>query len=66
MPCSPRMRKCSSSCLHLQSVEDYRAARAQWEEARESELHMQMEDDDYAAKYPPPTFKAWLQGRRRA
>jgi hypothetical protein len=43
-------------------VLEYRDSRHAWEEARENELHMQMEDDEYRAKYPPPTFKKWLQG----
>lgn len=65
MPCSPGMRKCASKCLHWQNVDAYRAARAQWEEARENEPHTQMEDDEYAATYPPPTFKRWLLEQRR-
>lgn len=54
---------CRRDCLHRAMVTEYRDWRASWEERREAGPHMQMEDDDYRAAYPPPTFKAWLQGR---
>ena len=53
---------CHAKCLHRSSVQDYRDSRHAWEEARENSLHMQMEDDEYRDRYPPPTFKRWLQG----
>jgi hypothetical protein len=55
------MRKCRANCLHRRQVQDYRDARHAWEEAREQGEAMQMEDDEYRARYPPPTFKTWLQ-----
>lgn len=73
----PRVGACHTRCLHREMVEDYRSTRHAWEEARESgrpvsaehaggaaiAMH-QLEDDDYAAAYPPPTFRAWLEGHR--
>lgn len=55
---------CHRACLHRQSVQEYRDWRTSWEERREDEYHMQLEDDEYAAMYPPPTFRDWLAGRR--
>jgi hypothetical protein len=46
-------------------VEEYRWARIRWEEQREDEEHMRLEDDEYREQYPPPTFKAWLIGRKQ-
>lgn len=46
-------------------VSEYRDWRTSWEERREDEYHMQLEDEEYAAMYPPPTFKAWLEARSR-
>ena len=51
---------CRRDCLHRAFVMAYRDARDAWEQNRESEWNMQLEDDDYAAEYPPPTFKQWL------
>lgn len=61
----PRLGACASSCLHRINVESYREWRHNWEEARENGEAVQMEDDDYAAAYPPPTFRAWLTGGQR-
>lgn len=61
----PLVGACHRACLHRSSVESYRHWRASWEERREDEHHMQLEDDDYAAMYPPPTFRAWLEASRR-
>ena len=63
MPCPPGMRGCRRGCLHRQMVDEYRDWRINWEENREKEPNLQMEDDDYREAYPPPTFKAWLKGR---
>jgi hypothetical protein len=65
MPCKPRLTGCAASCLHRQLVETYRDSRHSWEERRETSEHLQMEDDDYRAAYPPPTFKQWLIGHGR-
>lgn len=54
---------CHRACLHRRSVQEFRDWRHSWEEARERDHHMQLEDDDYAARYPPPTFRAWLEGK---
>jgi hypothetical protein len=59
--CSPRHRlHCSPG--HARLVGDYRDARDARDMLRESGEFMQMEDDDFAAAYPPVTFKAWLIG----
>lgn len=64
---------CHRGCLHRRSVLDYRAARAAWEALRESDVIVdvagaagadvaayQLEDDDFARAFPPPTFREWL------
>lgn len=53
---------CRRDCLHRAMVMQYRDARHAWEERREQGEAMQMEDDDYRAAFPPPTFKDWLRG----
>ena len=69
--CTPAMRRrpdgqgCRVGCLHRANVEDYRDARHAWEEAREHGDNLRLEDDDYAAQHPPPTFWGWLTGRVR-
>lgn len=57
------MVKCYSGCLHRSWVLDYRDARDAWEALRESEECMQMEDDEFAEAYPPPTLKQWMENR---
>lgn len=75
----PRRGACHQLCAHRAMVEDYRAARTAWEERRETgeaaptsvpgiagsgvAIH-QLEDDDYRRAFPPPTFRAWLEGNR--
>lgn len=54
---------CRRACLHRASVQSYRDWRHAWEEARENGENMRLEDYEYAAKYPPPTFKHWLTGK---
>lgn len=54
---------CHSRCLHRALVDDYRDWRHSWLERREDHYHMNLEDEEYAAMYPPPTFKAWLLAR---
>ena len=63
MSCTKGMRACRRGCLHRQLVEEYRDWRHSWEQRREDEHHMQLEDAEYAAMYPAPTFKAWLAAR---
>lgn len=53
---------CRRDCLHRAMVLEYRDSRHAWEERREDQEHYQLEDEEYAAMYPPPTFKAWLVG----
>lgn len=74
MPCAKGMptRKddvpgsgCHRACLHRQSVTEYRDWRHAWVENRERGEAMQMEDDDYRAAFPPPTFGDWLRGAGR-
>lgn len=69
-------RWCSEA--HAALVDSYRAARSQWEEGQGSgrEVYQapgaagslavaaQLEDDDYRAMFPPPTFRAWLEANR--
>lgn len=54
---------CRRACLHRRSVQEYRDWRHAWEERREHRDNMQLEDDDYARLWPPPTFRAWLEGK---
>lgn len=78
-PGMPVEGACRRDCLHRALVEDYRAARAAWEALRESDavvpagaayggegvaMH-QLEDDEFRAWFPPPTFKTWLQRSAR-
>jgi hypothetical protein len=72
--CSPRHRgRCSAD--HLWLVESYRDARDAREALRESGSSVgaahsygsdvaayQLEPDDFAAAYPPVTFRDWLVG----
>lgn len=44
-------------------VAEYRDARDAWVQLRETGDRMQMEDEEYRAVFPPPTFKQWLIGR---
>jgi ribosome modulation factor len=62
----PVVGACRRDCLHRAMVQEYRDWRTSWEERREHGDHMQMEDQEYAERYPPPTFKAWLVGWRGA
>jgi hypothetical protein len=39
---------------------EYRDSRDAWEQNRESEAFMQMEDEEYREQFPPPTFKNWI------
>lgn len=57
---------CHRRCLHRELVTEFRDWRHSWLERREDEWHMNLEDDEYEAMYPPPTFKAWLQARAGA
>lgn len=61
---------CKASCLHRQTVEEYRDTRHAWESLRESG-HLvphggtevaahQLEEDDFRQAFPPPTFRDWL------
>lgn len=59
----PLRGACRRDCGHRALVTEYRDWRHSWEERREDRHHMQLEDDDYAAMYPPPTFRAWLLAR---
>lgn len=62
MPCGiKRVNGCHRQCLHRALVENYRDAHFAWEAGREQGEAMQMEDEDYAAMYPQPLFKQWLQ-----
>lgn len=63
MSCTEGMRACRTSCLHRQMVDEYRDWRHSWEQRREDTHHYQLENDEYAAMYPPPTFRAWLEAR---
>jgi hypothetical protein len=63
MPCSQGMRQCHPRCLHRAMVLEYRDSRDAWEALRET-CH-QMEPGEFRQAYPPPTFKAWLQGLGR-
>jgi len=69
----PDGKGCHARCLHRVLVEGYRDARHAWEALRESDTPvpaayaggatttcMQLEDDEFRAAYPPPTFKQWL------
>lgn len=59
--CSPKHRgRCSPD--HLWIVSTYRDARDARDKLRESEVALQLEDDDFAATYPRVTFKQWLMG----
>lgn len=60
----PLVGACRRDCLHRAMVEEYRDWRLSWEERREDRHHMQLEDEEYAAMYPPPTFRTWLECRR--
>ena len=60
MPCSKGMRSCRRGCLHRSLVLEYRDARDAWIKNREQGEAMQMEDDEYAERFPPPTFKEWI------
>ena len=51
---------CRRTCLHRALVQDFRDSRHAWEERRENGEAMQMEDAEYRAVFPPPTFKEWL------
>lgn len=55
------MRNCYKNCAHRALVEEYQWARLAWEERREAEPNMTLEDDEYIEQYPPPTFKEWLK-----
>lgn len=59
----PLQGACRRSCGHRSMVQEYRDWRHSWEERREDNHHYQLEDDDYAQLYPPPTFRTWLQAR---
>ncbi len=75
-PGMPRVGACLAPCQHRELVEEYRAARAAWEDQRESgreaptsvpgvahssaAMH-QLEDADYRTAYPAPTFRDWLE-----
>lgn len=77
MPCSRGMVSCRKDCLHRASVEQYRDARHSWQEGRESGRIVsgenvaginganvsayQLTDEQYAAAYPAPLFKTWLE-----
>jgi len=68
------MRKCRSSCLHRQLVDEYRAARDAVEVLRESSAPAygaagaansgagahQLSDAEFHELYAAPTFKDWL------
>jgi hypothetical protein len=60
----PLTGACHRRCRHRELVQAYRDWRISWEERREDEFHMRLEDDEYAAMFPPPTFKAWLEAGR--
>lgn len=69
MPCSPRMIRCTRSCLHRASVEEYRRAYAAWVAAGEQitgrDHHADADSDEwvrYRQQWPPPLFKDWLRG----
>lgn len=71
----PDGQGCRRDCLHRQLVTEYQWERMRWEERRESgelaptsvpgiagsqvAMH-QLEDADYRAAFPPPTFRQWL------
>lgn len=77
----PRVGACRVGCLHRESVENYRAGRAAWEEAFEEATGSSYrpgiiaerqraerrggrnEVGDFVESTPPPTFRAWLEGR---
>lgn len=59
----PMVGACHRKCLHRAMVEDFRDWRHSWHQRREDEHHMQLEDEEYAAMYPPPTFRDWLEAR---
>lgn len=59
------MRECHARCLHRAMVLSYRDARDAWECLRESSVGMQLEEGDFRAEFPPPTFKAWLLDQQR-
>lgn len=62
----PLQGACHAGCLHRRLVSEYRDSRDAWEAGRETGDSMRLEDDEYRAQNPPPTFKAWLAaGRRR-
>lgn len=76
----PRTGACRTGCLHRRLVEDYRDARAAWEALRESGAQAptsvpgvahseaaiyQLEDEDFRAAFPPPTFRQWLEANAR-
>jgi hypothetical protein len=71
------MKACRRDCLHRATVEAYRDERRRWEADRESGrivsganvagIHgaqisaHQLSADEYAAAYPPPLFRDWLE-----
>jgi hypothetical protein len=64
MACRKRMAGCSISCLHRQTVEEYRAARQAQEEKREQETAMY--DAEMAEYGTIIHFSEWLKkGRSR-
>lgn len=74
----PDGKGCRVGCLHRALVESYYDARHAWEALRESDTPVpaafafgadvtcqQLEDDDFRAAFPPPTFKQWLIDQHR-
>ena len=66
MPCSKRMLRCYSGCLHRRMVEDYYCAReAQLDRAEAAGSGYASETRDfYHSVESKLTFKAWLRGMR--
>lgn len=72
----PSVGACRRDCLHRAMVQEYQDARNAWEAQRESGTTVpalyadggelvsmyQLEDADYRAAFPPPTFRTWLEG----